>query len=270
VIEIILDEPGGKEPHPQQAYVKESNTAFLDGFGRSVTLSADGATLAVGAPSRSQSSGAGYVFTRSGTAWSQQADITVSNADPDDQFGFSVALSSDGSTLAVGAPNEASAATGIDGNQADNSAAFAGAVYVFTRSGTAWSQHAYIKASNTDPDDGFGLSVALSSDGSILAVGAVGESSAATGIGGTQTDNSAGASGAVYLFARSAMTWSQRAYIKASNTGASDEFGWNAALSADGASLAVSAPFEASAATGIGGNQTDNSASSAGAVYVFR
>lgn len=69
--------------------------------------------------------------------------VKASNTDPHDQFGFSLALSSDGSTLAVDAPNEASAATGIDGDQGDNSAPFAGAVYVFTRSGTAWSQQAY-------------------------------------------------------------------------------------------------------------------------------
>ncbi len=136
-----------------------------------------------------------------------------------DLFGSSVALSADGSTLAVGAPDEASAATGIGGNQADNSAPGAGAVYVFTRSGTAWSQQAYVKASNTDADDRFGDSVALSADGSTLAVGAVVEASAATGIGGNQADNSAQDAGAVYVFTRSGTTWSQQAYVKASNTG---------------------------------------------------
>ena len=66
--------------------------------------------------------------------------IKASNTNADDYFGFSVALSADGSTLAVGAAREASNATGIGGNQADNSASTAGAVYVFTRAGSAWSQ----------------------------------------------------------------------------------------------------------------------------------
>ena len=59
------------------------------------------------------------------------------------------------------------------------------------RTGAAWSQQAYVKASNTGADDYFGSSVALSANGSTLAVGAVGEASAATGIGGDQTDNTA-------------------------------------------------------------------------------
>jgi hypothetical protein len=116
--------------------------------------------------------------------------LKASNTNAGDRFGV-VALSTDGNTLAVGAINEASAATGINGNQADNSAAGAGAVYIYTRSGTTWSQQAYIKASNTGTSDQFGGALALSSDGNTLAVGAVGEASAATGINGNQADNSA-------------------------------------------------------------------------------
>jgi hypothetical protein len=79
----------------------------------------------------------------------------------------------------VGASLEDSAATGIDGDQSDNSATNAGAVYVYTRDATGvWSQQAYIKASNTDAEDEFGL-VALSGD--TLAVGAFQEASAASG-----------------------------------------------------------------------------------------
>src|SRR6185369_603680 len=91
---------------------------------------------------------------------------------------------------------------------------------------------AYLKASNTGASDLFGSSVALSADGSTLAVGAYQEASAATGIGGNQTDNSAGSAGAVYVFTRSGTTWSQQAYLKASNTGAGDFFGSSVALSA--------------------------------------
>jgi cysteine-rich repeat protein len=274
----------------QQAYVKAFNTNSWDLFGSSVALSADGSTLAVGAhgedsagtgvngyyqsDNSASEAGAVYVFTRSGTTWSQQAYIKASNTDRVDYFGWSVALSADGSTLAVGAVLEASAATGIDGDQLDNSARGAGAVYVFARSGTTWSQQAYVKASNTgvsqsDSYDQFGSDIALSADGSTLAVGAVYEDSAATGIDGDQVDNSASDAGAVYVFTRSGTTWSQQAYVKASNTGARDWFGWSIALSADGSILAVGATQEDSAATGLGGIQADNTAEDAGAVYVF-
>ena len=71
-------------------------------------------------------------------------------------------------------------ATGANGDQTDDSTTRSGAVYLFTRTGTVWHQDTYIKASNTDSEDQFGVSVALSADGSVLAVGAIGESSAAT------------------------------------------------------------------------------------------
>ncbi|HEY0986095.1 MAG TPA: DUF4215 domain-containing protein, partial [Kofleriaceae bacterium] len=262
------------------AYVKASNTNAGDSAGYRVALSADGSTLAVGADleksaargidgdqtdNSASSSGAVYVFTRSGTTWSQQAYIKASNTDANDHFGTSLALSADGSTLAVGAYLEASAATTIDGDQGDNSAERAGAVYVFTRTGTAWSQQAYIKASNAEAGDEFGFSVALSGDGSLLAVGAVDEASAATGVGGDPADNSAPFAGAVYVFARSAATWTQQAYIKASNADEGDAFGVAVALSTDGATLAVGAREENSATSDPG----DETAPSAGAVYVF-
>ena len=100
----------------------------------------------------------------------------------------------------VGAPDEDSAATGIDGNQADNSADLAGAIYVFARSGAVWNQLAYVKASNTEASDFFGYSVATSGDGSVIAVGAIGEDSAANGVGGSQASNVSVNSGAVYVF----------------------------------------------------------------------
>jgi hypothetical protein len=270
----------------QQAYVKASNTTIGGFFGWDVALSADGDTLAVGAyreasaatgidgdqaDTTAPGAGAVYVYTRSGSTWSQQAYVKASNTDAFDEFGSSVALSADGNTLAVGARSEDSAATGIDGNQADNSATDAGAVYVFTRSGVTWSQQAYVKASNTGANDFLGElgAVALSADGNTLAVGAPTETSAATGINGNEADNSTVEAGAVYVFTRSGTTWSQQAYVKASNTGAGDRFGASVALSADGNTLAAGALWEDSAATGINGNQADNSAPNAGAVYVF-
>jgi hypothetical protein len=252
----------------QQAYIKASNTESKDRFGISLALSGD--TLAVGAYWEDSSAigidgdendnsqtdaGAVYVFTRSGTVWTQQAYLKASNTGNGDAFGWSVALSGD--TLAVGATGEAS-----DGSsQSNNDLSNAGAAYVFTRSGTKWTQQAYLKASNIGSDDSFGYSVAL--DGDTLAVGADREASKSTGIDGDQTDNSLANAGAVYVYTRSGMTWSQQAYIKASNTGSNDVFGWSLALFDD--TLAVGAAGEASG----NGDQNDDSASSAGAAYVF-
>ena len=95
---------------------------------------------------------------------------------------------------------EDSNATGIDGNQADNSASFSGAAYVYVRDGVDWSQQAYVKASNTAYLDYFGSSLALSGDGKTLAVGAEGEDSNAISLGGDQTNDNAQDSGAVYLY----------------------------------------------------------------------
>ncbi|MGP1684569.1 MAG: FG-GAP repeat protein, partial [Giesbergeria sp.] len=175
-----------------------------------------------------------------------------------------MALSADGSTLVAGAPVESSSASGINGNQADNAAEFAGAVYAFSRSGSTWAQQAYLKASNTETGDQYGHSLSLSADGQTLAVGAIAEDGGAKGIDGDQTSNSALYAGAVYLYNREGSGWTQSAYVKASDTsshstvmgpGSFASFGYGLALSADGRSLAVGAPGESSKATGIGGEQ---------------
>ncbi len=136
------------------------------------------------------------MFTRSGAVWSQQAYIKASNPGEADQFGWSLALTGD--TLAVGAPREDSSATGVGGDQANDGLADSGAVYLFTRSGTVWSQQDYIKAAVTDSGDLFGYSVALTGD--TLAAGAPGEDSNASGVDGDALDNSQSGSGAAYVF----------------------------------------------------------------------
>ena len=159
----------------------------------------------------------------------QEAYVKASNTGAADFFGWSVAISGD--TVVVGAPGEDSSATGVNGDETNNSASAAGAAYVFTRSAGAWSQQAYLKASYTWPDDNFGWSVAVSGD--TVVVGAYREDSLATGVNGNQIDNSATDAGAAYVFTRSAGAWSQQAYVKASNTGAGDRFGWSVAIDAD-------------------------------------
>jgi hypothetical protein len=193
----------------------------------------------------------------------QQAYIKASNTGAGDRFGSSIAISGD--TVVVGAQAEASAATGVNGNQSDNSAPNAGAAYVFVRNGTTWTQQAYLKASNSGANDFFGISVAIS--GNTVVVGAQLEASAATGINGNQSDNSATKAGAAYVFVRNGTIWAQQAYLKASNTDANDEFGCSVAIS--GNTVVVGARGEASAATGVNGNQSDNSAPDSGATYVF-
>ncbi len=261
-------------------YFKSASPDSFDHFGHAIALSADGDTLVVGTEAEdgasgdphddsAEDAGAVYVYARVGGTWSQQAYLKPSNAAPGDTFGCDLAVSADGNTLVVGAPDESSAATGIDGDQTDDSAAGSGAVYMFVRAAGVWSQRAYIKASNTGPDDEFGSAVALSADGRTLAVGAYREDSAATGIDGDQTDESANFAGAVYTFTRAGDSWLQRAYLKSPTTRQGDGFGVAVALAADGTTLAVSAPGEDSASAGVGGDPSDDSVESSGAVYVY-
>src|SRR4029079_5465401 len=144
-----------------------------------------------------------------------------------------------------------------------------GAVYVFVRTGTTWTQQAFIKSSNPGKEDWFGSRLTLSGDGNTLAVGAQVENGGSKGINGDQKNQSAEDSGALYFFTRTAGMWKQVAYVKASNAQAYDEFGSAMALSRDGKLMAVGARSEASAAKGVNGNQNDNSAREAGAVYIF-
>jgi hypothetical protein len=253
----------------QQAYLKASNTGSNDLFGGSVAICGD--TVVVGAPYESSKAlgftptqaGAAYVFVRSGGVWSQQAYLKASNTAAGDSFGGSVAIAGD--TVVVGAPGEGSNATGVNGDQSNKGAGDSGAAYVFVRSGGVWSQQAYLKASNTDANDFFGESVAISGD--TVVVGASFESSNATGVNGNQTNNSAPLAGAAYVFVSSGGVWSQQAYLKASNTEEVDQFGVSVAISGD--TVVVGAIYEASNATGVNGNQSDNSDRGAGAAYVF-
>jgi hypothetical protein len=188
--QLVFDR--GSSVLEQAVYGKASNAEAGDVFGISVALAGD--TLAVGAYGEASgatggqadnsaiNAGAVYVFVRTGATWTQQAYLKAPNTGAGDLFGYSVALSGD--TLAIGAPNESSGATGVNpaSGQADNSAIQAGAVYVFVRTGTTWTQQAYLKASNTGAGDLFGWSVALSGD--TLAVGAVGEASGGRRAGG--------------------------------------------------------------------------------------
>ena len=253
----------------QQACVKPSNPSAGDLFGYSVSLTADGNMLAVGSfdedgpDDKSNGTGAVYVYSRNGTAWTQQGYLRASNAEPGDSLGVSVAISLDGNTIVSGALDEDCLCTGVNprdpqgklaGTNDRASDTSAGAVYVFIRNGPMWTEQAYIKASNTGKEDWFGSRLALSGDGNTI-------------VAGSQLKDSA--AGAVYVFIRTGTAWTQQNYVKGSNTEAFDEFGSSISLSRDGRLIAVGARSEASAAKGVNGNQMDNSAREAGAVYLF-
>lgn len=258
------------------AYIKASNTNSGDNFGYTVAIS--GNTAVVGAPEEFSNSriingdqsdnsavraGAAYVFVREGGIWIQQAYLKPSNLDPEDYFGSSVAIF--GNTIVVGASREDSDASGVNGDEfSDPSQSFnSGAAYVFVREGVTWAQQAYLKASNPGEGDSFGASVAI--DGETILVGALAEDSSATGIDGDQNDNGNTNSGAAYVFARIGNTWTQEAYLKASNVGGF--FGCSVAIS--GGTAVIGARTEPSNSTGVDGDQNDNSAGGAGAAYIF-
>lgn len=255
----------------QEAYIKAWNAESFDAFGGQVALSYYGDTLAVGAMYEDSSfiggeddnsipdSGAAYIFTRIGDFWAADSFIKAFlHQDEGDQFGERLALSGDGNTLAVSAMREDGAR-----NPIDNSVSDSGAVYVFSRDGLDWQQQAYLKPPmDVDINDQFGSSLALSEDGSVLAVGNDFNDSE----GGFGQDDSLPDSGAVFVFSRTGNTWGDTvAFIKASNAESMDYFGSSVSLSADGNTLAVGAPGE----DGNGLGESDNSMVDSGAVYVF-
>jgi regulation of enolase protein 1 (concanavalin A-like superfamily) len=227
----------------QQQKIQASDKQQYDRFGISVAISDDGNTAIVGAAYEHAdtfiSAGAAYIFTRSNSNWTQQQKIRASDKQQYDLFGYSVDISSDGNTAIVGTIGE-------DGNT--DTVYDAGAAYIFTRSGTNWSEQQKIQASDKQNYDEFGFSVSISGDGNTAIVGAH---------GGDGDTGSMWEAGAAYIFTRSNSNWSQKEKIQASDKQESDRFGRSVAISKNGNTAIVGAYFE------------DTGASNAGAVYVF-
>lgn len=230
----LADPSGAVSPSltiTQQAKITATDGAKADQFGLASALSADGSTALLGSPGKNHFTGGAYVFTRSGGVWSQQQKLAPADPAASDQFGQAVALSSDGNTAIVAAPNKATTT---------------GAAYVFTRSGNVWTQQQKLTATGGAHLDKFGASVALSSDGNTAAIGAPGKSSSA---------------GAVYIFTRSGGVWTQQGTVVPADPAANDQFGSAVALNSSGTLLA-GAPHKASgvgaayAFTGSGGSWT--------------
>ncbi|HEY1015380.1 MAG TPA: integrin [Herpetosiphonaceae bacterium] len=269
-------------------YVKASNPDIYDAF-HAVAL--DGDTLVVGAPGEKSASGmingdqadnslrgagAAYVFVRANGVWAQQAYLKPADPREDAYFGSSVAI--DGDTIAVGAYGEATGGYR------------AGAAYVFVRANGTWTQQARLKAPQPQPNDTFGLSLALAGD--TLAVGGVrthvfARAGQAWGhqaaLAGAQPWYGASLAldarwlviGAPYeagtgvadVYERADGRWLRQARLLADNAEADDYFGTAVALGEQ--AVIVGAPGEDSVARGVGGDPGDNGAQDSGAAYVF-
>jgi len=203
------------------------------------------------------------------SGWENGPLLRPSSPSAGDLFGYAVAISGDGDTIAVGAPREDSAAVGVGGDPDLLGMPRSGAAYVFVRAADGWTQQAYLKASNNVPNgdtthDELGTSLAISDDGDLLLVGAPHEDGGGAGVD-PEDDDDLSDSGAAYLFRREGGEWSEIAYLKASNPGRNDGFGAAVAISGDGEWLAVGAPGE--------GSSTDpevDDTRAAGAAYLYR
>lgn len=245
----------------QRAYLKAVEPGYFDGFGTSVAVW--GERVLVGAPEEDSNpagafpnegftgSGAAYAFERTASGWTTDGYLKAPSSDPLDHFGTAVALWN--GVAVVGAPDEDGAFGGVNGN-ADNDTVFsAGAAYVFEREGAGWLPRAYLKASTTTFGANFGSSVAIHQD--VVAVGAPSDR------------NCVNQGGAAYVFRRADAGWSPIDTAFGLDCIFGDDFGRAVALGFD--DLLVGAPGENSAATGVGGDPTNTSASDAGAVTAF-
>jgi hypothetical protein len=192
----------------QQAQLNASDAAPGDLFGCSVSIS--GETALIGAywdDDNGEDSGSAYVFTRTGTTWTQQQKLLASDGEGGDAFGYAVSLDGD---------------TGLIGAYWDNDMAFhAGSAYVFTRTGAVWTQQAKLLASDGDITDWFGYAVSVRGDTAL--------------IGEPYDDINDYDSGSAYIFTRTGITWTQQTKLFASDGVGMDLFGWSVSLSEDNA-----------------------------------
>ena len=212
----------------QQAKITPNDGALGDNFGISVSVSGD--TVIVGAyldDDNGSASGSAYIFTRTGSTWAQQAKITPNDGETADRFGISVSVSGD--TVIVGAR--------LDDDNGDNS----GSAYIFTRTGTNWSQQAKITPNDGAANDEFGISVSVTGDTAI--------------VGAYRDDDNGLASGSAYIFTRTGSTWAQQANITPNDGTEGDEFGISVSVSGD--TVIVGAYFD------------DDNGSAGGSAYVF-
>ena len=227
-VRIVIDDGGAVyplrvDPYVQQNTLLASDGTFNDYFGESVSISSDGLTAVVGAPNKTVDgqpvAGESYVYVDQGGTWSQQQALLPNPVSTDAFFGNSTALSADGNTAFVAAFG---LKVGANFSQ--------GGIYVFTRSGSTWTQRALITASNGAQCDTFGSSIATNAAGTQLLVGA-------KGVGGCSNHV-----GSAYVFNGSGASWTQGVELT-SGSSSVQEFGSAVALSSDGSTALVGAPF---------------------------
>ncbi|MHB1017627.1 MAG: cell wall-binding repeat-containing protein [Coriobacteriia bacterium] len=212
----------------ESAKLTGNDAAAYDRFGGSVAIQGDVALI--GAATEGAGPGAVYVFTRSGDTWSQSAKLAATDGAVRDYFGAAVAL--DGDTALIAAPGDDTAA-GVD----------AGSAYVFTGSGSTWSEQAKLTPDGAAAYDIFGGSVAL--DGGTALIGA------------TYADTAAGAdAGEAYVFTGAGTQWTEVARLTPGDGATQDQFACSVALS--GGTALVGSHF----ADTVGG-------ADAGAAYLF-
>lgn len=217
----------------KQAKLLASDGVATDLFGSSVAISRDGLTIAIGStgqdPSAIANTGAIYVFNWTGTAWAQQAKLIASTLVASALLGTSVNISSDGNVILAGAPGDKSGTVTT------------GAAYVFTRTGTTWAQTAKIVPTGTTyAAMQFGVSVALSSDGTIAAIGAINYGASSTNIGRG------------YIFTQSAGTWSIQATIDPPAMITNSKAGLSIDLNAAGDALLIGSYMDSTSLTNAG------------------
>jgi len=202
----------------EPAIMLQSSPAVNDSLGVSIDVDRD--TMIVGSynydPAGKANAGAAVVFRWAGASWVEEARLVAADGLASDQFGRSVAIS--GNTAVVGS-------IGADLPGKSN----AGAIYVFQRSGTAWTQVAKLTASDSAASDQLGVSVDI--DGDTVLAGAP-----------TKTGTAGASQGAAYVFTRTAGVWSQQAKLLDNVGAATDQFGSSVALQGD--TCVVGAPFD--------------------------
>jgi hypothetical protein len=226
-------------------------------FGSSVAVSGD--SLLVGAQqdgTEASNGGSAFVFVRHDGRWQQEQRIAPSVPVEGAGFGYTVAIRGD--RALVGAPRTASILS--------TTRTTAGQAFVFDRMDSHWSQTQALQATVPRASDSFGSSVALR--GPAALVGAAGDTSGGRGLGADPSRRDAAYAGAAYLFALEGQRWMPSLYLKADNADANDMFGFAVALTDE--LIAVSGTWESGGDGGVGASGQDNSASRAGAVYVFR